>query len=178
MYESYTYEQVKSLPDDQKIIALKELKTIYPENKMLAEHWNVAHIAVSNMVGKYLEGKTVGRKKMTDEEKAQKKAEREAEKLKQQQEINQQQNQQQNVQQQSKEEIVDQEIKDEEEKIKPITEEFQPIQSQPKNNSFSIKLEKNMLGEETFNRLNGIANTLIKESNYKISLNIEEVEEV
>ncbi len=37
MYESYTYEQVKSLPDDQKIIALKELKTIYPENKMLAE---------------------------------------------------------------------------------------------------------------------------------------------
>jgi len=80
MYENYTYDQIKALPDDQKVTALKELKTTYPDNKDLAKHLDTAHIAVSNMVGKYLEGKTVGRKKMTEEEKAQAKVQRDAEK--------------------------------------------------------------------------------------------------
>ena len=76
MYENLTYDQLKELPDEQKVEALKELKVIYPENKDLAEHLGGAHIAVSNMVAKYLEGKQLGRKKMTEEEKQQKREER------------------------------------------------------------------------------------------------------
>lgn len=163
MYESYTYEQVKSLPDDQKIIALKELKTIYPENKMLAEHWNVAYIAVSNMVGKYLEGKTVGRKKMTEEEKAQKKLEREQEKQKQ-LELQKQQTQENN------EVKKETELEDTTTNIPPITET-----PKPKSNAFGITLNKTLSGEEAIKRFNGIANSLLGECEYKIEVSIEEV---
>mgnify|MGYP000905337148 CR=1 FL=1 len=161
MYESYTYEQVKSLPDDQKIIALKELKSIYPENKMLAEHWNVAYIAVSNMVGKYLEGKQIGRKKMTNEEKAQKKLEREQQK---QLELQKQQTQENN---EAKKET---ELEDTTTNIPPITET-----SKPKSNAFGITLSKTLSGEEAIKRFNGIANSLLGECEYKIEISIEEV---
>lgn len=156
MYETYSYEQIKTLPDNLKIEALKELKSIYPDNRDLAEHLGAAHIAVSNMVSKYLEGKTVGRKKMTPEEKAQKKAERE---LKKQQELEKMQTQIQT--QESKQE------KETESNIPPIQQETEVI-----NSSFSIKLEKDMLGEEATLILNGIAGTLLKEDKYKISLNV------
>ncbi len=165
MYESYTYEQVKSLPDDQKIEALKELKSIYPDNRDLAQHLNVAHIAVSNMVGKYLEGKTVGRKKMTPEEKAQKKLEREAEKLRQLQE-------QHNQTQEINTTQTQQETKDNEEEkdIPSITETLKP-----KSNAFGITLTKTLSGEEAIKRFNGIANSLLGECEYKIEVSIEEV---
>lgn len=180
MYETYTYEQVKNLPDDQKVIALKELKAIYPENKILAEHWDVAHIAVSNMVGKYLEGKQMGRKKMTDEEKAQKKLERETEKLKQlqeQQRLQQQESQSQQEQDQQQE-IEKQGIENEASNIisytpivsNQITETFKP-----KSNAFGITLNKTMSGEEAIKRFNGIANSLLGKCEYKIEVSIEEV---
>jgi len=175
VYESYTYDQLKELPDDQKITALKELKTIYPDNKDLAKHLDTAHIAISNMVGKYLEGKSVGRKKMTEEEKAQAKEQRklkkQAEEAKAQQQI--QQEQQEEVQSEDKVVTTLPEIKNEESNTTtPITQSIQP-----KTNSFSIKLEKNLTGEEATARLNGIANSLLKDNTYKISLVIEEVEE-
>ena len=182
VYESYTYDQIKALPDDQKITALKELKTTYPDNKDLAKHLDVPFIGVNNMVAKYLEGKTVGRKKMTEEEKAQAKLEREeAKKLKQQ--IEKQQLQQQE-QQKPEVNTTSQTIRNEEPNailnttpsVTPIKEESQPIQS--KTNSFSIKLDKTMLGEEAISRINGISNSLLKENEYRISLVIEEVEKV
>ena len=174
MYENFTYNQIKDLPEDQKIEALKELKTMFPDNKDLAKHLNVIPMAISNMVGKYLEGKQVGRKKMTPEEKAQAKLQREEEKkLKLQQEI-------------EKEKLVQQEIVNQEPEVivpQPTTSNATvvPIVSesvQSKSNSFSIKLEKNMLGEEAISRINGIANSLLKENTYKVSLVIEEVEKV
>ncbi len=167
MYENYSYEQLKSLPDDQKIEALKELKTIYPDNKTLAEHLDVAFIAVNNMVGKYLEGKTVGRKKMTDEEKLQKKAERKLKKELEQQE------QQKEKEVKEEEKIVNQEIKNEETNVQNTSEEVQS--NQVKSNSFSIKLEKDMTGEEAITRLNGVSNSLLKENQYRVSLVIVEV---
>ncbi len=115
MYETITYDQLKELPDDQKVLALKELKTLFPDNKDLAKHLNTAHIAVSNMVGKYLEGKQVGRKKMTEEEKAQVKAEREAEKkrLKEQEKQQELQQHEQKIQDQQQENTASQTINEE-----------------------------------------------------------------
>ena len=174
MYETITYDQLKELPVDQKVIALKELKTIYPDNKDLAKHLDTAHIAVSNMVGKYLEGKQVGRKKMTDEEKAQAKAER---KLKKQQEEKMQQEQEKQEAMTQSTTTTNQES--EVDIPQPTSENAtvvlvkEPIQTN--SNSFSIKLEKDMLGEEVIIRLNGIANSLLKENKYKTNVNIEEV---
>ena len=161
MYESFTYNQIKDLPEDQKVEALKELKTMYPDNKDLAKHWDVAFIAANNMIGKYLEGKQVGRKKMTPEEKAQAKLQRETEKkLKEQQTSI-------NVNEASNTESVIPE-----KSISSITQEIQSINT----TSFSIKLQKEILGEEATTILNSIANTLLKEGKYKVSLSIEELE--
>lgn len=160
MYESYTYDQIKALPDDQKTEALKELIKIYPTNKELAEYLDVAPIVTSNMVKKFVEGIQVGRKAMTPEEKAQKKAEREEEKLKQLQE---QQTKENESKTKSNEEVKD-ETKDE---VKPEPE--------LKVNSFSIQLDKNMIGEEAIVRLNGISNSLLKDKEYKVNLVVEEV---
>jgi len=179
MYETYTYDQLKELPDDQKITALQELKTLYPDNKDLAKHLDTAHIAVSNMVGKYLEGKQVGRKKMTDEEKAQAKLQREETKKLKQQAGKQQEAQQVNTIPQT---IINEEpsvvpnITPSSEPVIQVTEEPQKVKSE--TNSFSIKLEKNLIGEEAITRINGIANSLLKENTYKVSLVIEEVEKV
>jgi len=173
MYENYTYDQLKSLPDDQKITALKELKAIYPDNKDLAKYLDVAFIAVNNMVGKYLEGKQVGRKKMTDEEKLQKAQER---KLKKQLEQQEQQKPEVNTTSQTIRNEEPNAILNTTPSVTPIKEESQPIQS--KTNSFSIKLDKTMLGEEAISRINGISNSLLKENEYRISLVIEEVEKV
>jgi outer membrane protein OmpA-like peptidoglycan-associated protein len=168
MYENYTYDQLKALPDDKKIEALKELKTLYPDNKDLAKHLSIATIAISNMVGKYLEGKQVGRRKMTDEEKAQAKIEREAKKLKQSQKQQTQTQQQEKLQQEpNKEQTQNQEIKD---------EKFVKVFSI--NPSFNITLDKDLSGEEAILRLNGIANSLLQDNKYKVHLNIEEIEEV
>lgn len=173
MYENYTYEQLKALPDDEKVIALQELKTTYPDNKDLAKHLDVAFIAVNNMVGKYLEGRQVGRRKMTDEEKAQAKLEREAKKKLEKTQEQQKSNEEEKVNIAT----TDQETVNEEKSVeKPNTEEPKPLQ--PTIDSFSIKLEKNLTGEEAISRINGIANSLLKESQYKISLIIEEVEGV
>lgn len=176
MYETYTYNQIKDLPEDQKIIALKELKTLYPDNKDLAKHLNVIPMAIGNMVAKYLEGKQLGRKKMTEEEKAQAKLQRETEKkLKEQQEIEKEKIQQIDQQEKSNEQKEEEVIKSQEIKIeeKPLTnKEIQSVQSNI--SSFSISLNKNMLGEEAVSRLNGIANSLLKEKEYKIELVIME----
>jgi len=157
MFENYTYKQIKALSDDQKIEALKELKTIYPDNRELAKHLDTAHIAIANMVGKYLEGKQVGRKKMTEEEKAQAKAERKL--AKQQEQI-----------QHSQEKQETENVETEEKNVKTINKA-----PQSGSNSFSIKLEKNMNGEEIVARLNGIANSILKYKEYKIDLVVEEV---
>jgi len=183
MYETYSYDQLKALPDDQKITALKELKTTYPDNKDLAKHLDVPFIGVNNMVAKYLEGKQMGRKKMTEEEKLQAKVER---KLKKQQE----EKMQQQLYQQNQVKNVTQEIKNEEkvnettnlvgQEATKETQSIQPTQTIQTiiSNSFSIKLEKNMTGEEAISRLSGVANSLLKENQYKVNLVIEEVGEV
>ncbi len=169
MYENFTYNQLKDLPEGQKIEALKELKTIYPDNKDLATHLNVIPMAISNMVAKYLEGKQLGRKKMTEEEKLQAKLQREEEKRLQ-REKEQQQEQEKSNEQKLDEVVKSQETKNEE-KL-PVHEETQS--NNFKSNSFSIKLDKNMTGEEAVSRLNGIANSLLKENEYKVELIVEE----
>jgi outer membrane protein OmpA-like peptidoglycan-associated protein len=169
MYETITYDQLKELPDDQKIEALKELKTIYPDNKDLAKHLDTAHIAISNMVGKYLEGKQVGRKKMTDEEKAQAKIEREAEKKR----LKEQEKQETLAQQTTTNQEPEIDIPQPTSENATVVLVKEPIKTD--SNSFSIKLEKDMLGEEAIVRLNGIANSLLKENKYKITVNVEEV---
>jgi len=182
MYETITYDQLKELPVDQKVLALKELKTIYPDNKDLAKHLNTAHIAVSNMVGKYLEGKQVGRKKMTEEEKAQAKAEREAEKkrLKEQEKLQQEQEKQEALTQSTTTTTTtnqEPEVKNSESDLEASVI-VTPKLTQSSNSSFNIKLEKDMLGEEAITRLSGVANSLLKENQYRVSLVIEEVEGV
>lgn len=144
----------------------------YPDNKELAAHLNVIPMAISNMVGKYLEGKPMGRKKMTEEEKAQAKLKRDKEKkLKAQKEAEKEQQQeiipQQTVTNQESEVVIPQPINSN--AISFVSESIQP-----RDNSFSIKLDKNMIGEEAVLRLNGVANSLLKEKEYKVELNIME----
>ena len=176
MYENHTYNQIKDLPEDQKVEALKELKTLYPDNKDLATHLNVIPMAISNMVGKYLEGKQLGRKKMSPEEKAQAKLQREEEKkLKQQQEAEKVKEQQEK--ENSNEQKTDEVVKSEETKEtndKYTTQDYKPVSPQSNASSFSIKLDKIMTGEEAGLRLNGIANSLLKEKEYKVELVIVE----
>lgn len=181
VYETYTYEEIKNLPDDQKVLALKELKNLYPDNKDLAKHLDVIPMVVSNMVGKYLEGKQSGRKPMTEEEKAQAKIEREAKKLKELQEQQQLQKQQEEEKEKEKvnktESQESQESKEVENKaLETATIPIPNIQTQINSSSFTIKLDKNIAGEEATMMLSSLANTLLKDGKYKISLTIEEVE--
>lgn len=53
MYESITYEELKSLPRDQKAEALKELKALYPTQKKIAEKLGVNPANIYNMIAKY-----------------------------------------------------------------------------------------------------------------------------
>lgn len=162
MYEKYTYEQIKELPDELKTTVLKELKEKFPVNTDLAKHLNVAPIVTSNLMKKYVEGIQVGRKKMTEEEKAQAKAEREAKKL-----------QEQTGTTQS---TITNVVTNPESELKPepvITPTNDPIQST--NSSFNITLDKDMVGEAATVILNGIAGTLLKDVKYQVTLNIEEV---
>lgn len=54
MYESITYEELKSLPRDQKVEALKELKALYPTQKKIAEKLGVNPANIYNMIAKYV----------------------------------------------------------------------------------------------------------------------------
>lgn len=54
MYESITYEELKGLPRDQKIEALKELKALYPTQKKIAEKLGVNPANIYNMIAKYV----------------------------------------------------------------------------------------------------------------------------
>jgi hypothetical protein len=153
LYENLTYDQLKELPDEQKVEALKELKARYPDNKDLAEHLGGAHIAVSNMVGKYLEGKQLGRKPMTEEEKKQKKEE----KLRLKQEEAEKERLRLLQEQQTQHQVKDEE------------------EVSVSNGSFSVKFGKTIIGEEATVVLSSIGNSLLKDGKYKVSLNIEEV---
>lgn len=168
--KDYTYEQIKALPDDQKTLVLKELKNLFPENKALAAHLNVLPIVTANLMGKYVEGKQVGRQKMTPEQKAEAKAARE---LKKQQEAL----AQKLANSESSNVVPQPQIPTAVVVDKPTPVISEPVQAQIKTNgsSFSIKLEKNVVGEEVAMMLSGIGSTLIKDKNYQISLVVEEV---
>ncbi len=60
MYESITYEELKSLPRDQKVQALKELKALYPTQKKIAEKLGVNPANIYNMIAKYVKADDEG----------------------------------------------------------------------------------------------------------------------
>lgn len=63
MYESITYEELKSLPRDQKIEALKELRALYPTQKKIAEKLGVNPANIYNMIAKYIKADDEGQPK-------------------------------------------------------------------------------------------------------------------
>lgn len=63
MYESITYEELKSLPRDQKVEALKELKALYPTQKKIAEKLGVNPANIYNMIAKYVKEEDEGQPK-------------------------------------------------------------------------------------------------------------------
>jgi hypothetical protein len=63
VYESITYEELKSLPRDQKIEALKELKALYPTQKKIAEKLGVNPANIYNMIAKYVKDEDDGQLK-------------------------------------------------------------------------------------------------------------------
>lgn len=63
MYESITYEELKSLPRDKKIEALKELKALYPTQKKIAEKLGVNPANIYNMIAKYMKEQDEGQLK-------------------------------------------------------------------------------------------------------------------
>jgi transposase-like protein len=54
MYESITYAELKSLPKEQKIEALKELKELYSSQKKIAEKLGVNPPNIYNMISRYI----------------------------------------------------------------------------------------------------------------------------
>ncbi len=58
VYESITYAELKSLPREQKIEALKELKALYSSQKKIAEKLGVNPPNIYNMISRYIKNDT------------------------------------------------------------------------------------------------------------------------
>ena len=58
MYESITYAELKSLPREQKVEALKELLATHPSQKKIAEKLGVNPPNIYNMISRYVKDGT------------------------------------------------------------------------------------------------------------------------
>jgi hypothetical protein len=173
MYENLNYGEFRQLPDEEKGNALRELEKTYKEDrKKIAEHLNIKGNVLGILYSKYVEGNKLGRQKI---ERSINQIER-------------------SINQEPKNEVINEpEIKEED---KPNV--FKQILSQPENkpveevepkfhipvhspiieedeSGFSIKLDKQIAGEEVKERVAGIVNSLLDNKKYAITLVIQEL---
>ena len=166
MYENIAYEEIKSLPEDQKAEAWKELHDLYPSNKELSLKLGVAQIAVTNAVKKYVLGEPIGR--------ANKKEKPEASELV-----------------QDNPQIDKQESQQEQQELKPKRKYNRKVKQdtiiEPKNviespdfriivNSFLININNTFSGEDAQVILNGVGGTLLKGHKYNLEIKISEAQ--
>lgn len=153
MYENITYEELKNLPDEEKVKALTELLSITPDRKELAKKLGVAPIAIINLIGKYLEGKQIGRKK---------KETIEVENL---------------IEEPKQKRKYTRKSKDEEKSEQPIqslSTQVEKIIFEEKHN-ITISLNTEFTGSEIQHILTGISTTIFDNKKYKINLEITEI---
>lgn len=169
MYENKTYEEIKNLPEEQKAEAWREIHSIYPENKALAEKLGIAHIAVVNAVKKYVLNEPIGRaNKKEKQEPAQEQIE-----------IKPEAQQEQQVEKPKRKYIrkAKQETVIELPKNKPESLGNE-VSNYPKINivvsSFLININNSFSGEHAQIMLNGIGSTLLKDHEYNIEIKISE----
>lgn len=164
MYENITYEEIKSLPEDQKAEAWKELHDLYPSNKELSLKLGVAQIAVANAVKKYVLGEPIGRANKKEKPEASEPV-------------------------QETPQTDKQESQQEQQELKPKRKYNRKVKQdtiiEPKNvvespdfriivDSFLININNTFSGENAQIILNGIGNTLLKDHNYIIEIKISE----
>ena len=169
MYENIKYEELKQLPDNQKKEALQELMATYGSNKAIAEATGAATIAIANLYGKIVEGKTVGRKKGTKN--SVKEEDNKEEKLTDavietpasitEEKPKRKYTKRNNV-------VAEAETQKEEIVRKPI------ILADLKSLSFTTSLSGDLSGEEVKARIIGIVNALLDDKTYSVNLQIDE----
>lgn len=156
MYESISYQELKSLPKQQKSDAWKELKAMYSTQKELAEKLGVSPSIVYSMISRYAKEDTVrGRraKKLEVVEKPRRTRKR----LK--------------NQESQPEQVLGASVQE----VKPVLEA--PIilgNSAVENDTFSISIKKTISGEDAQFFLSGIGNTLLKGQKYTVEVKITE----
>jgi len=149
MYENITYAEIKKLPAVEKPYAWKELKSLYPTQKELAEKFGVSPAVVYNMISRY-----VGREKR-------------AAKL----ELIKTPKKTRNRRKKQSDRIEQDAVSIE---AKPIVPEIKNIENIPEIDSFSIAIKKTVSGEDAQFFLNGIGSTLLKSQKYVIEVRISE----
>lgn len=169
MYENITYEELKNLPEDQKVEAWKELHDLYPSNKELSLKLGVAQIAVTNAIKKYVLNEPIGRANKKE------KAEYSPEQI-------------QEVQEDTKPELQQEQQVDKpkrkynrKSKQDNLTLEIEPVTVKNESdkinidiNTFLININNTFSGENAQVILNGIGSTFLKDRNYNIEIKISE----
>lgn len=157
MYESATYEELKSLPKEQKPNAWKELRAMYSTQKELALKLGVSPAIVYNMISRYAKDdineneKEMSLKPVRTLKRTRKRAKKADN-------------------QDKPEQIVS--ITE----AKPVFEEIPKIAANNENvtDTFSIFIKKILSGEDAQFLLNGIGGTLLKGQKYTVEIKITE----
>lgn len=155
MYESATYEELKSLPKEQKPNAWKELKVMYSTQKELALKLGVSPAIVYNMISRYAKDEDNENEKEITHEPV--KTLKRTRKVK----ADNQENPEQIVS------IVE---------AKPVCDKVPKttVNNEDAADTFSISIKKILSGEDTQFLLNGIGGTLLKNQKYTVEIKIKE----
>lgn len=173
MYENIKYDELKNLPDDQKVIALNKLKEIYTDNKAIAEATGAAPIAISNMIKKHILGEHVGRTKANKNETTINNDTIVENKETANEPIREKRKYTRKIQPEIiKEELHKDEIVKEEE---PVEYETQHQETISNKFSFTTGLCGEIEGEVVKSRITGITNSLLDDKKYLIELKISEL---
>lgn len=156
MYESATYEELKSLPKEQKPNAWKELKAMYSTQKELALKLGVSPAIVYNMISRYAKDEA-----NKNEKEISSKPVKTLKRIRRKVKADNQENPEQIVS------IV--EAKPVFDKVPKIT-----INNEDAADTFSISIKKILSGEDAQFLLNGIGGTLLKNQKYTVEIKITE----
>jgi len=174
MYESITYAELKSLPREQKIEALKELMATCPSQKKIAEKLGVNPPNIYSMISRYIRD---DEDKKTRKKRGRLKGKGAANKVTGEQEIR---------QEQTGSEVTVNELPEADEcGAGQVMEAVSVIQAganadpgrqdeQGGENDFVISIEKVLTGEELGSMLSAIGSALLKSTEYRIFMRITE----
>lgn len=158
MYDNMSYTQIKELNEEQKIEVWSELHKQFPDNKELAKKLGISPIVSSNAIKRYVLGEHIGRVKKEKSENGQVQTQAQPEEIKPKRKYNRKPKEDETIITLPSSKDLDKEIYNESDNT----------------DTFSIIINKVADGENVQILLNGIANTLLKDQQYTIEINISE----